>query len=316
MFTPTASVLSSLCCVHLLCDSLEYSIHYLDDSTIAKMLKATPTRSKGSKRLFRDMWDNGLLSYGDYLFLLSTLTKPKSQFEIAFKLMDKDGSDYIDKNEFQLMRDSVATQRKLPWLSQGRLEETSLVRHFFGAKGRDKLYSKDFFKFIEDFQTEVREIEFYRHSKGMPAITEEDFASILLKHTSTKMSEVHQRLQERKAPDCKGITFDQFNTFCQLLDNLDDFSTALAIHNLSGLPVTQDEFKRAAYISVGQQLDPAIVMAVFAIFDVDGDGKLSYTEFIQVMKSWSKRSSLLHEGKKEGPWQQFKTCVGLEMTKK
>ena len=45
--------------------------------------------------------------------------------------------------------------------------------------------------------------QFYRHSKGMPAITEEDFASILLKHTSTKMSEVHQRLQERKAPDCK-----------------------------------------------------------------------------------------------------------------
>ena len=46
--------------------------------------------------------------------------EPKSQFEIAFKLMDKDGSDYIDKNEFQLMRDSVATQRKLPVSGQGR----------------------------------------------------------------------------------------------------------------------------------------------------------------------------------------------------
>lgn len=290
-----------------------FHVKYLDDATVTKMLKSTPPQSKNCAHLFRNLWENALISYGDYLFLLSVLTKPTSQFEIAFKLIDRDGSDFIDKAEFQLMQNSVTTKRRLPWLQEDPLKETSLVRHLFGARGTDRLYSKDFFRFIQNFQTEVRGLEFAQYAKGLPTISEEDFACILLKHTRTRMSEVIERLVERATPDSKGITFEQFNLFCQLLDNLEDFSAALGVHLLSGLPVTKDEFGRAAYICLDTPLDPVIVNAVFSIFDVDGDGKLSYKEFIYVMKSWSERASLLREAKKEGPWQQFKACVHAEM---
>ena len=97
--------------------------------------------------------------------------------------------------------------------------------------------------------------------------------------------------------------------FCHLLNNLEDFSTALSIHTLSGQPITQDEFKRAAYICIGKELDGKVIKAVFDIFDVDGDGKLSYKEFIHVMRNWNKRASLLQEARKIGIWRQFKTCV-------
>lgn len=38
-------------------------------------------------------------------------------------------------------------------------------------------------RFMENLQTEVLEIEFNEFSKGLPAITELDFAKILLRYT-------------------------------------------------------------------------------------------------------------------------------------
>lgn len=45
-----------------------------------------------------------------------------------------------------------------------------------------------------------------------------------------------------------------------------------------------DEFSRAVKICTGTQLSSHIIETVFAIFDVDGDGQLSYKEFIAIMK--------------------------------
>ena len=45
-----------------------------------------------------------------------------------------------------------------------------------------------------------------------------------------------------------------------------------------------DEFHRAVKICTGTSMSPHLVDTVFAIFDVDGDGLLSYREFIAIMK--------------------------------
>lgn len=45
-----------------------------------------------------------------------------------------------------------------------------------------------------------------------------------------------------------------------------------------------DEFHRAVKICTGTNLSPHLVNTVFAIFDDDGDGLLSYREFIAIMK--------------------------------
>jgi Ca2+-binding EF-hand superfamily protein len=55
-----------------------------------------------------------------------------------------------------------------------------------------------------------------------------------------------------------------------------------------------DEFMRAVKICTGTSLSRHLVHTVFQIFDEDGDGQLSYKEFIAIMKD------RLHRG--------FKVC--------
>ena len=40
--------------------------------------------------------------FSEYLFLLTILIKPQSGFKIAFSMLDQDGNERIDKNEFKV----------------------------------------------------------------------------------------------------------------------------------------------------------------------------------------------------------------------
>ncbi|OQR75619.1 calcium uptake protein 3 [Tropilaelaps mercedesae] len=68
------------------------------------MTDATPPKKKGSTKLFRELNDTGIISYTEYLFLLSVITKPRSGFRIAFNMFDTDGNQRVDKNEFLVVR--------------------------------------------------------------------------------------------------------------------------------------------------------------------------------------------------------------------
>uniref|UniRef100_A0A1A9VAF0 EF-hand domain-containing protein n=1 Tax=Glossina austeni TaxID=7395 RepID=A0A1A9VAF0_GLOAU len=72
----------------------------LTERDINSMRDETPALKKGSNQLFRKLRDRGIISYTEYLFLLSILTKPQSGFRIAFNMFDTDGNQRVDKNEF------------------------------------------------------------------------------------------------------------------------------------------------------------------------------------------------------------------------
>ncbi|XP_052834719.1 calcium uptake protein 3, mitochondrial isoform X6 [Drosophila gunungcola] len=72
----------------------------LSSDEVDKYKDGTPALKKGSTRLFRNLRDKGIVSYTEYLFLLSILTKPKSGFRIAFNMFDTDGNQRVDKDEF------------------------------------------------------------------------------------------------------------------------------------------------------------------------------------------------------------------------
>jgi len=114
------------------------------------------------------------------------------------------------------------------------------------------------------------------------------------------------RLEEEK-----GISFQEFKDFCQFLNNLDDFQIAMRMYTLADKPITQDEFARAVYICTGKQLTSHIIQTVFQIFDEDGDGLLSYQEFVMMMKDRVNRG-LKHHSRQEG-WTGFKHCIRQEM---
>lgn len=56
-----------------------------------------------------------------------------------------------------------------------------------------------------------------------------------------------------------------------------------------------DEFTRAVYVATGLKLTRHVVNTVFKIFDEDHDDKLSYKEFIGVMKDRLHRSERVRQ---------------------
>ncbi|XP_060516069.1 calcium uptake protein 3, mitochondrial isoform X2 [Cylas formicarius] len=304
---------------------------------LEKIKETTPALSQGSARMFRTLRDKGIISYTEYLFLLSVLTKPESGFRIAFNMFDTDGNQRVDKSEFLVMekifshawkgKRGITTEAEPlqttpvqeqyvndeQGLQRKHIVDTTLLIHFFGPKGNNDLNFESFRKFMLYLQTEVLELEFSEFSKGLPTISEVDFAKILLRYTYLDTDEYDMYLDRLldRIKDSKGITFEEFHVFCQFLNNLEDFTIAMRMYTLADHPISKDEFHRAVKICTGTNLSIHLVDTVFAIFDEDGDGLLSYREFIAIMKD------RLHRGfkqyaKNEG-WQAFKNCVKQEM---
>uniref|UniRef100_U5ER98 Putative mitochondrial aspartate/glutamate carrier protein n=1 Tax=Corethrella appendiculata TaxID=1370023 RepID=U5ER98_9DIPT len=282
----------------------------LTQNEVNQLKEFTPSLKYGSSQLFRSLRDKGIISYTEYLFLLSVLTKPLSGFRIAFNMYDTDGNQRVDKNEFLVMEkifsfawkdkrgidrptedgaesgedddyvdDDVGLQRR-------HKVDTTLQIHFFGKKGNQDLKYEGFYNFMKNLQTEVLELEFCEFSKGHERISEVDFAKILLRYTYLDTDEYDMyldRLLDREAKE-KGVSFEEFRQFCQFLNNLDDFSIAMRMYTLADQAISKDEFSRAVKICTGSVLSPHLIDTVFAIFDEDGDGLLSYKEFIAIMK--------------------------------
>lgn len=193
-------------------------------------------------------------------------------------------------------------------------QDTTLLHHFFGRYGNEVLKYEDFYRFMENIQTEVLELEFNTFARGMPTITEEEFAKILLHYTifsKDEQEEYIERLRNR-IPQSLGISFKDFKEFGQFLNNLDDFAIAMRMYTFADQPISEGEFKRAVLVCTGQQLNDHLVHTVFQLFDIDGDGHLSHKEFVSIMKD------RLHRGFKSkipttDPWKVFQSCVKNEM---
>ncbi|XP_071780015.1 calcium uptake protein 3, mitochondrial [Centroberyx gerrardi] len=192
--------------------------------------------------------------------------------------------------------------------------ETTLLVHFFGKKGKAELNFEDFYKFMDNLQTEVLEIEFLSYSKGMPTVSEEDFARILLRYTDLDDISGYLENVRHSMPDEKGITFEEFRSFFQFLNNLEDFTIAMQMYNFANRSIGQDEFTRAVYVATDLKLTRHLVNTVFKIFDEDHDDKLSFKEFIGVMRD------RLHRGERairvEEKFTSFKSCMKKELSAK
>ncbi|XP_026136450.1 calcium uptake protein 3, mitochondrial-like isoform X3 [Carassius auratus] len=312
----------------------------LTKQDLDKILSDTPPVWKGSSRLFRNLRERGVIAYTEYLFLLCILTKPHAGFKIAFNMFDADGNEMVDKREFMVLEeifrkknekkierggdpDSYSQLSVELYGHQGSVSsdhepenvtDTTLLVHFFGRKGKSELNFDDFYRFMDNLQTEVLEIEFVGYSKGMTTISEEDFARILLRYTTVENITGYLENVRQSIPDEKGITFEEFRTFFQFLNNLEDFTIAMQMYNYANRPIGQDEFARAVYVATGLKLTRHLVNTVFKIFDVDHDDQLSYKEFIGIMKDRLHRGSWGYKG--EERFTSFKACMRKELTAK
>uniref|UniRef100_A0A8P4K1G8 EF-hand domain-containing protein n=1 Tax=Dicentrarchus labrax TaxID=13489 RepID=A0A8P4K1G8_DICLA len=297
----------------------------LTKQELEKILTETPPVWRGSSKLFRNLRERGIISYTEYLFLLCILTKPHAGFKIAFNMFDADGNQMVDKREFLVLQEIFRKKNEKKGRkgdaeksAQLRADEsitidTTLLVHFFGKKGKAELTFDDFYRFMDNLQTEVLEIEFLTYSKGMTTISEEDFAKILLRFTNVENISAYLENVRQCIPDEKqeGITFDEFRSFFQFLNNLEDFAIAMQMYNFASRSIGQDEFARAVYVATGLKLTRHLVHTIFKIFDVDHDDQLSYKEFIGIMKDRLHRGARGYKSVERAT--SFKSCLKKEL---
>uniref|UniRef100_A0A672FEC2 Mitochondrial calcium uptake family, member 3a n=1 Tax=Salarias fasciatus TaxID=181472 RepID=A0A672FEC2_SALFA len=213
-------------------------------------------------------------------------------------VLKKDSQEFVARSYWDVLRRG-ASQVLFSDLAERADEsitiDTTLLVHFFGKKGKAELTFDDFYRFMDNLQTEVLEIEFLTYSKGMTTISEEDFAKILLRFTNVENISAYLENVRQSIPDEKGITFDEFRSFFQFLNNLEDFAIAMQMYNFASRSIGQDEFARAVYVATGLKLTRHLVNTIFKIFDVDHDDQLSYKEFIGIMKDRLRRGARVRD---------------------
>eukprot|EP00794_Sanderia_malayensis_P006954 gene6954-7735_t len=269
----------------------------LTEKDLINIKNSTPSIFKGTHTFFRDLHQ----------------TESRSGLKIAFKMIDVDGNHHINKEEFQAIQKMINKSSIKEKPSDASFEYTTLLTHLFGKKGQRELTFEQFFKFMDDLQSEVLELEFHEFSKSMKTISEIDFARILLRNTVLTADEhagYLDRLQKRVL-NPTGVTLDEFKSFNRFLNNIDDFIVAMRMVNMTNQPIGQDAFIRAIKVSTGEDINPYLINVVFQLFDMDGDGKLSDVEFIGIMKDRLKRGF----GKFPNPvkWAGFKHCMRKEV---
>lgn len=262
----------------------------LTQQEVERML-ASASGARSGNALFRTLGDNGLISYTEYLFLLTILTKPRTGFHIAFKMLDVDGNEHVDNKEFLKLKKILGKNKRSfskdntqIAVEEGDDVNTTLQAFFFGKTGDKKLQYQEFHRFMEDLQAEVQEMEFLQFSKGMDTMRREDFAEWLLHYTNEADNETYWENMRKKIPAGQSITFDEFKAFCLFTNNLEDFSFSMKLVTGANRPVGLAQFKRAVKIATGHELSDNVLDTVFKLFDMDGDNCLSHREFISVMK--------------------------------
>ncbi|CAM9338725.1 unnamed protein product [Lampetra planeri] len=112
-------------------------------------------------------------------------------------------------------------------------------------------------------------------------ISEEDFAQILLRYTnvddvSSYLANVRPTMPDEKVSfssdfmdvvSLQGIVFEEFRSFFQFLNNLEDFAIAMQMYNFANRSIGQEEFSRGVYVATGIKLSSHVVNTVFKIFE-------------------------------------------------
>ncbi|XP_029415470.1 calcium uptake protein 2, mitochondrial [Nannospalax galili] len=333
---------------------------------------------------FRDLGDKGVISYTEYLFLLTILTKPHTGFHVAFKMLDADGNEMIERKEFFKLQKIISKQDDFktvktnePEYQEPKMKEpeinTTLQMRFFlikllvarylynqvesGSPRLDRNWTCPaslpplphnppcqrpatqweewtlaipltilklnvtsslcqfcilIFRFMENLQTEIQEMEFLQFSKGLNFMRKEDFAEWLLFFTNSENKEIYWKNVREKLSAGESISLDEFKSFCHFTTHLEDFAIAMQMFSLAHRPVRLAEFKRAVKATTGQELSNNILDTVFKIFDLDGDDCLSHGEFLGVLKNRMHRGLWVSQ---QQNIQEYWKCVKKESIK-
>ncbi|GIL70716.1 hypothetical protein Vretifemale_1423 [Volvox reticuliferus] len=132
--------------------------------------EATRSRWNKCQSSFLQQFDvdgDGLISYPEFLLLLTLVSIPGKDVTTIFDVVDLDGNGYVDREEFEVVMDLLSNMANVHTSMVGRskkltLDDThaGLLLRFFGNDGKKKLYLSEFRDFLDKLHEELLRLEF------------------------------------------------------------------------------------------------------------------------------------------------------------
>ncbi|KAH8282395.1 hypothetical protein KR054_007377 [Drosophila jambulina] len=266
--------------------------------------------------IFYKLGSFGLITFSDYIFLLTVLSISRRHFEIAFRMFDLNGDGDVDCEEFEMVATLVRQQTSMGTRHRDHANtgntfkgvNSALITYFFGPNMDEKLTIEKFLDFQEQLQREILSLEFERKEPNDEGnITEADFAELLLAYAGyplKKKQKKLKRVKRRFRDHGTGISKQDYLDFFHFLNNINDVDTALTFYHIAGASIDQQTLQHVAKTVAMVNLSDHVVDVVFTIFDENSefsyknilnnifiyilfkdDNQLSNKEFISVMKN-------------------------------
>lgn len=247
--------------------------------------------------IFYKLGSAGLITFSDYIFLLTVLSTSRRHFEIAFRMFDLNGDGDVDCEEFEKVATLIRQQTSIGSRHRDHANtgntfkgvNSALTTYFFGPNLKQKLTIEKFLEFQERLQKEILSLEFRRKNPDENGnIGETDFTELLLAYAGypqKKKARMLKRVKKAFREHGKGISKDDYLNFFHFLNNINDVDTALTFYHIAGASIDQATLKHVAKTVAHVDLSDHVINVVFTIFDENLDGQLSNKEFIAVMKN-------------------------------
>lgn len=251
----------------------------------------------GQDSVFLKMGEFGLISFSDYIFLLTVLSLPPRMFEIAFQMFDLNGDGEVSPDEFEKVQNILFSMTPTGLRHRDHAVTGSVLsahvnsgikEYFFGKNLEKRLTVQRFIQFQKNLQQEVMYLEFNSYDPKDGQITEWDFADMLLTYSSfheKKKQKILRKVKKYFKENSQGIAFKDYLDFFRFMRNISEAELALSFHNAAGKPIDPATFKQVAKTVTDVNLRDNVVDVVYKMFDENDDGVLSHREFIVVMKN-------------------------------
>ena len=247
--------------------------------------------------IFYKLGSAGLITFSDYIFLLTVLSTSRRHFEIAFRMFDLNGDGDVDCEEFEKVATLIRQQTSIGSRHRDHANtgntfkgvNSALTTYFFGPNLKQKLTIEKFLDFQKQLQREILSLEFQRkHPDESGNISEPDFTNLLLAYSGfpeKKKARMLKRVKKAFRDHGQGISKEDYLNFYHFLNNINDVDTALTFYHIAGASIDELTLKHVAKTVAHVDLSDHIIHVVFTIFDENQDGQLSNREFIAVMKN-------------------------------
>ncbi|XP_063379315.1 calcium uptake protein 1 homolog, mitochondrial-like isoform X1 [Cydia fagiglandana] len=229
--------------------------------------------------IFYKLGSSGLITFSDYIFLLTVLSTSRRHFEIAFRMFDLNGDGDVDCEEFEKVAALIRQQSSIGSRHRDHANtgntfkgiNSALTTYFFGPKLNEKLTIEKFLDFQHQLQKEILSLEFQRKQPDENGrITEADFAELLLAYAgypAKKKARMLKRVKKAFRDHGVGITKEDYLSFFHLLNNINDVDTALTFYHIAGASIDQPTLRHVARTVAHVDLDAHVINVVFTIFD-------------------------------------------------